>query len=686
MSARTLSAVALLGLVLLSFALRIYRLDGQSLWGDEGWSVYFAGQPSVASVLRNAHDAGDVPPGYYLTLHAWIQAAGQSEFALRYITLFCGVLAVPALFALGRRLGGTGTGVIAALLLALSPFHVYYSQDARMYAQTLFFTLLSTYFFWRLFTENTRKASRPWQMWAGYVTSSTLAVYSHLFAGYIILAQALLWLGDLLWRRRAAWRTALHCLSAQAVTFLLFLPWLVYVWDRVPALSEEAGRVDIPLLAILRHCLSVFSAGVPIITSAPEEVAWPVLVPFLLLLVLALLWPWKRRSLVFMVTCLSVPTLATFLISFPPLPGWIRYFIAASPFYYLLLARGAHGLSRLALPGSLTVRRQVSSQKLGERNRVFSGKPGFSSVKPQFIERIRRQVGQAGLIALLVMPLNFAQVRSLYRYYTDSLYWRWDYRAQMATMAEAVEAGAAIVYSGRDASLILKYYLPADTSYFVVPSVCNENENENEERIRDEIAAIAAGYEQIWLVREMPVDCDRNHRTAQWLKEHAHQVSENWLENTVFDLYLTPARMGTYRSPSQSVSTTFDDQFELSAYALNQEHIAPGGTLAVALRWRVLSPMDVDYKFFLVLLGPNNESLALRDGMPLNWLRPTTSWEVGETVDDRWGMVVGADTPVGTYPLYVGAYDPTTGERLPVQTPGGEIVGDMVLVAEIEVR
>ena len=484
---------------------------------------------------------------------------------------------------------------------------------------------------------------------------SALSVYSHLFAWYVILAQALLWLGDLLWRRRVAWRTAFYCLSAQAVTFLLFLPWLVYVWDRVPALSEEAGRVDIPLLAILRHCLSVFSAGVPIITSAPEEVAWPVLVLFLLLLVLALLWPWKRRSLVFMVTCLGVPILATFLISFPPLPGWIRYFIAASPSYYLLLARGAHGLSSLALSGSFTV---------------------------------KRQVGQAGLIALLVVPLNFVQVRSLYRYYTDSLYWRWDYRAQMATMAEAVEAGAAIVYNGRDASLILKYYLPDDTFYLVVPSVCSEHEDESEYegRIQDEIVAIAAGYEQIWLVREMPMDCDRNHRVAQWLKEHAHQVSENWLENTVFDLYLTPARMGTYRSPSQSVSTTFDDQFELSAYALNQEHIAPGGTLAVALRWRVLSPMDVDYKFFLVLLGPNNESLALRDGMPLNWLRPTTSWEVGETVDDRWGMAVGADTPVGTYPLYVGAYDPTTGERLPVQTPGGEIVGDMVLVAEIEVR
>ncbi|GAF84936.1 unnamed protein product, partial [marine sediment metagenome] len=200
-SARTALTVALLGLVLLSFALRIYQLDGQSLWGDEAWSLFHATRQSVSDVLRSAHDDGVVPPAYYLILHSWIPAVGQSEFAIRYMSVLYGVLAVPALFALGHRLGGMGTGIIAALLQTLSPFHVYYSQETRMYAQMTFLIILSTYFFWRLFTET---ASRAWKMWACYAVASALAVNSHYFAWYVILAHALLWLGDLTWRRLAA--------------------------------------------------------------------------------------------------------------------------------------------------------------------------------------------------------------------------------------------------------------------------------------------------------------------------------------------------------------------------------------------------------------------------------------------------------------------------------------------------
>lgn len=644
-SARIIPMAALLGLVLLAFALRVYRLDRQSMWGDEVWSLFHASQRSISDVLRSAHDDGVVPPAYYLILHFWTLAAGQSELAIRYASAFFGALTVPVLFALGCRLGGVGTGIVAALLQALSPFHVYYSQEARMYALMIFFTVLSSYFFWRLFAE---KESRPWQVWAGYVIASALAVNSHYFAWYVILAHGLLWLGDLAWRRRTAWRTALLCLGGQAAALMLFLPWLVYVWDRARGLSGQVQRMNVPLSLVLRRCLSDFSAGVPIITSGPEEVGWVALTPFLLLLALALLWPWRRRSLVLLITCLSVPILATFLVSFPTLKGWTRYFIAASPPYYLLLARGADGVRQLALPGCTATKRKVAL---------------------------------AVLATLLILPLSLAQARSLQRYYTDPTYWRWDYRGQYAAMAKAAQTNAAIVHSGAAVSFLFKYYLPPETPYTVVPSVCDGDE----EHIRQEIATIATTYEQIWLVREVPLACDENHRAAQWLKEHAYQISETALENSVFDLYLTPATVGAHRPPGQP-SLTFGDRFKLLEFALSQERVAPGGALAVALRWLAISPMDVDYKFFLILLGPNGEVFAQRDGMPLNWLMPTTIWEAGEVVDDRWGMMVGAHTPPGTYPLYVGAYDPTTGARLPLQTAEGGVVGDMLLITKVEVR
>ncbi|MEA3340062.1 MAG: glycosyltransferase family 39 protein [Chloroflexota bacterium] len=641
--ARTVSSAALLALILLSFALRAYRLDGQSLWGDEAWSLFHATRESFGNVLRSARDDGVVPPAYYLFLHAWISAAGRSEFALRYVSLLCGVLATPAIFALGRRLGGVGTGIVAALFQTLSPFHVYYGQETRMYAQMTLFTILSTYFFWRLIAK---PPSSAWKVWAGYAITGGLAVNSHYFAWYVILAHGLFWLGDLLWKRCAVWRTALLCLSAQAAILALFLPWTLYVWNRALGLTGQVTPMSVPLAAILRRCLGIFSAGAPSIVAEQAEVGWMTLIPFLLLLALSLLWPWKRRGSIFLVVCASAPILATFFVSFPTLPGWSRYFIAASPPYYLLLAQGADGLRRFAQSGPIAARRRVV---------------------------------RVGLVALLVAPLSLAQMRSLRQYYTDPTHWHWDYRGQINSMADAARTDAAIVYNGGDLPVLLKYYLPDGVPYTIIPSLCNADEG----RIRGEIAAVAAEQEQIWLVRSMPLACDHNHRAAQWLKENAYQVSETWLENNLFDLYLTPTEM----SFSDNLpALTFGGQFELVEFASSRERAAPGDALAVALRWRALFPIETDYKFFLILLGPNDKTFALKDGMPLNWLRPTTSWSAGEIVDDRWGMAVSADTPIGAYPLYVGAYDPATGERLPVQTPDGESVGDMLLITEIEVR
>ena len=675
-STRTASTAILLGLILLSFTLRIYRLDGQSLWGDEAWSLFHATRESFGNVLRSARDDGVVPPAYYLFLHTWIAAAGRSEFALRYISLLCGVLAVPAIFALGRRLGGVGTGIIATLLQTLSPFHVYYSQETRMYAQMTLFTILSTYFFWRLIAKT---PSSDWKVWAGYVITGGLAVNSHYFAWYVILAHGLFWLGDLIRvrfisvggsrgfytarygkrgysthlkcthlirKRFVTWRVALLCLSAQAAILALFLPWALYVWERALGLTGQVTPMSVPLTVILRRCLGIFSAGAPSIAAEQAEVGWMTLIPFLLLLALAVLWPWKRRGSIFLVVCASTPILATFFLSFPTLPGWSRYFIAASPPYYLLLAQGADGLRQFAQSSPLAARRRVV---------------------------------RVGLAALLVAPLSLAQMRSLRQYYTNPIHWHWDYRGQINSMAKGARTDAAIVYNGRDLPVILEYYLPADTPYTIIPSLCNADEG----RIRDEIAAVAAEHEQIWLMRSIPLACDHNHRAAQWLKENAYQVSETWLENNLFDLYLTPTEMAF---SNNLPALTFDGQFELVEFASSRWRVAPGDALAVALRWRALAPMDVDFKFFLILLGPNGESFALKDGMPLNWLRPTTSWSAGEIVDDRWGMTVSADTPAGAYPLYVGAYDPATGERLAVQTSDGESAGDMLLITEIEVR
>ncbi|MCD6289621.1 MAG: glycosyltransferase family 39 protein, partial [Anaerolineae bacterium] len=127
----------LLPLILLSgFALRLYQLGAQSLWYDETVSAFLASE-SPARLI--AHTARDIhPPLYYLLLHLWSLAAGDSEFALAFFSVFWGTLLIPITYRLARLLADEATGLLAAFLVAISPFNVWYSQEVRMYTMGSF--------------------------------------------------------------------------------------------------------------------------------------------------------------------------------------------------------------------------------------------------------------------------------------------------------------------------------------------------------------------------------------------------------------------------------------------------------------------------------------------------------------------------------------------------------------------
>lgn len=103
----------------------------------------------------------------------------------------------------------------------------------------------------------------------------------------------------------------------------------------------------------------------------------------------------------------------------------------------------------------------------------------------------------------------------------------------------------------------------------------------------------------------------------------------------------------------------------LEGYALSPE-TTPGGELLLALRWESLRPMEQDYQVFVHLLNANDEKLAQRDGQPVQWLRPTSTWQPGEKIIDRYGLLLPDDLPIGSYALAVGLYDPVSGQRLPI--------------------
>ncbi|MBM4428725.1 MAG: hypothetical protein FJ026_00065 [Chloroflexi bacterium] len=211
----------LLGVLLLAGFLRFLGLGKESLWLDETTSLIIA-RMGLSSVVAWA--AGDIhPPLYYLLLHFWL-GLGDSEFVLRALSAVWGILTVGLVYAVARELFDSRVALLSALLLAVSPLHVWYSQETRMYVMVTALSLLSSYFL--LLALQRKKAA----YWLGHTVAATAALYTHYFALFAFLFQglfALYWL----WRSRSPlWR---QWLLAQVVVALLFSPWVPILYHQV---------------------------------------------------------------------------------------------------------------------------------------------------------------------------------------------------------------------------------------------------------------------------------------------------------------------------------------------------------------------------------------------------------------------------------------------------------------------
>ena len=92
-------------------------------------------------MLNNARETN--PPFYYVLLHFWVLVFGDSEFSLRFLSVGLGSVSIIAIYALGKLLFNKRAGIIAALILAVSVFHIQFAQEARGYTLTVLLTLIS---------------------------------------------------------------------------------------------------------------------------------------------------------------------------------------------------------------------------------------------------------------------------------------------------------------------------------------------------------------------------------------------------------------------------------------------------------------------------------------------------------------------------------------------------------------
>jgi 4-amino-4-deoxy-L-arabinose transferase-like glycosyltransferase len=178
-------------IIILAFALRLYQLNADSLWGDE---IFTATQSPLPVGELLDWTAGDIhPPGYYLMMGwlanglGWVHVipSALTDWLWRFPSVLAGTLAVALTYRLGVDLLNRWVGLGAALLLVLSPVAIQYSQEARMHALFLLGATLST---WTL----GRALAKPseWQWWLAYALATALSMYAVYLAFVVLAAQA----------------------------------------------------------------------------------------------------------------------------------------------------------------------------------------------------------------------------------------------------------------------------------------------------------------------------------------------------------------------------------------------------------------------------------------------------------------------------------------------------------------
>lgn len=354
--------VGLALIVLLGFAVRVYHLGFAELAGDEGFSYVFIQQSygqiiSDTLAMREPH-----PVGSYFLQKVWGNLTGISEFALRFPSVWFGVLAIALVWRFARELGFSRSVALAsAALMAFGPFAVFYSREMRMYSILLALTLASTLLMWMLLRH------AAWRIALAYIAVSWLALQMHYYAGFVFIAQNLFvissatFLPDEFLRAsapsqpeggRVAPAPLAQWIAAQAALLALSLPWLIAARD---VLMNYRGAVGINLspAEALIAWFSAFLFGPNVTAGRPALAVFGAACIIVALIKLLFDGPHARRPAWLLALYLFVPLAIAWAASLNRPIFSERYSIAALAPFQLLLAIAVARRAQFRSPASV---------------------------------------------------------------------------------------------------------------------------------------------------------------------------------------------------------------------------------------------------------------------------------------------------------------------------------------------
>lgn len=475
----------LIVLLLVAFALRLHELGSKSLWSDEGLTLRRAEQP-IGLIIQNvnripigpdyrdgsgvtAASAPDLhPPLYFLLMHVWIQFAGKSEFALRFPSVMGATMALPLLYAVARALMSREAGLWAAFLGTISPFFLWYAQEARMYSWLVVLSLASVHALLPLLEDRPRH--RDYLVFVG-VTLALL--YTH-YAGFLLLGfEAVIYVILRLRRRRR------EALIALVIVVVALIPLAPFVWRSLQV--QAFSFTHRPLSAILREASSSFSLGP---SRSAIQPLW-LLSPFLLLIAVGALMldvTHRQRAWVIGLGYLALPVLAQYALSFVK-PNYMnpRHLMAVAPAWELLIAQGLTTLRRRWWPA----------------------------------------------LPIVLASVLFLRGRANYDILTSHEYWKDDIRGAVQYIEARARPGDAIVLHHPVIRLTFDYYYDGSYPEVVIPRYGNNHDTEQAQRT---FSDWARRYDRIWFLYGPPPTYFPHDFLPDWADTQLFKVDQQEFE------------------------------------------------------------------------------------------------------------------------------------------------------------
>lgn len=599
-----------------AFALRLFRLEAQSLWWDEGISLHLATSSwleIVADRVVNIH-----PPLYFWLLKGWVELVGVGAFHGRFLSVLASLLQVALVYALARRWFGNGRAVwLALLFILLSPISIIYAQEIRAYAflPIIYFLLLG------LTAQVLAQQGQRRALLLALALTAWVGLHLHYIVLFVVIyinAWALLYA-----LRQRAWALLRRWLAAQVGVVLASLPWATAVllnWSRVQAEVTSGTYLSQPAPPgyLLAQVWGFHLTGLPNVMGEPVArwLALAVAALLLLLLLGRLMQPESRGKTAVLLLHWLVPLGLAVLV-------WnVR--TASHPRYILMYTMGLLPLLAYVIAGE----KGKEHGERGEDTEGHGGGKGYKGYKSVL----------AVLLALAYLALALWGL-GVY-FFHPTLAKKDDMRSVAHYLQQTAVADDLLLVPLTDWSLAFEY---DGAALVAMPSI------NNPAQFWPQLAEWTQTRRRVFLV-SYPGNPGTDWQNAlPFAMEKA-----GWL---VADTRFEGLRLREYRlqeavalPPLTPTAVQFQG-ITLTGF-WQQTAVAADNGISVALRWRVSAPTAAWHSARLTLLDVDGWPLTYQDVLLLDaYGRPTASWPLDQEVLTYAFLPISPATPPLSYTI-----------------------------------